>query len=114
MHFNTLKEFLQNGLTQNKYAKSKGWAVSSTADRMTREMKRLLATNVIDARSIIADVSMHVDNVKRNKENWLKAIDAYERTIATPVDIKTDNRKISELTVSEFVGVMMKVMGNER
>ncbi len=111
MHFNNLKQFLESGLSQKQFAISQGISVTGMADRLTREMKRLLATNVIDARSIIADVSMHVDNVKRNKENWLKAIDAYERTIATPVDIKTDNRKISELTVSEFVGVMMKVLG---
>jgi hypothetical protein len=114
MHFNTLKEFLQNGLTQNKYAKSKGWAVSSTADRMTREMKRLLNTNVIEAKRIVGEVSIHIDDVKRNRANWLKAIEAYNQTMCAPVDIKTDNRKISELTVSEFVGVMMKVMGNER
>ena len=38
-------------------------------------------------------------------------IEAYDQTMCAPVDIKTDNRKISELSVSEFVGVMMKVMG---
>jgi hypothetical protein len=112
MHFPNLKKFLESGLSQKQFAISQGVGVTTMADRLTREMKRLLATNVIDAKRIVGEVSIHIDDVKRNRANWLKAIDAYDQTMFAPVDIKTDNRKISELTVSEFVGVMMKVLGN--
>jgi hypothetical protein len=114
MHFNNLKQFLESGLSQKQYAISQGISITGMADRLTREMKRLLNTNVIEAKRIVGEVSIHIDDVKRNRVNWLKAIEAYDQTMCAPVDIKTDNRKISELTVSEFVGVMMKVMGGER
>jgi len=113
MHFNNLNQFLQSGLSQKQFAISQGVGVTTMADRLTREMKRLLSTNVIEAKRIVGEVSIHIDDVKRNRVNWLKAIEAYNQTMCAPVDIKTDNRKISELTVSEFVGVMMKVMGND-
>jgi hypothetical protein len=65
---------------------------------------------------------MKIENQKQDTEEnnakWqaekMITIEAYDQTMCAPVDIKTDNRKISELTVSEFVGVMMKVMGNDR
>lgn len=110
MHFNNLKQFLESGLSQKQYAISQGVGVTTMADRLTREMRRLLSTSVIEANRIVGEVSMHIDDVKRNRANWLKAIDAYNQTMCAPVEIKTDNRKISELTVSEFVGVMMKLI----
>jgi hypothetical protein len=110
MHFNNLKQFLQSGLSQKRYAISQGVGITTMADRLTREMKRLLNTNVIEAKRIVGEISIHIDDVKRNRANWLKAIEAYNQTMCAPVDIKNDNRKISELTVSEFVGVMMNLI----
>jgi len=111
MHFNTLKEFLESGLSQKQYAISQGVGITTMADRLTREMKRLLNTNVIEAKRIVGEVSIHIDDVKRNRANWLKAIEAYDQTMCAPVDIKTDNRKISDLTVSEFCGLVKWFIG---
>ena len=106
MDFNLLKEFLTSDTTQKDFAKSKNLSSKAIARKLTREMRRLLLTRVINGRSIVCDTSLFIYDVRRNKENWLKAIDAYEQTIATPVNIEKDNRKISDLTVSEFFGIL--------
>jgi hypothetical protein len=106
MDFKLLKEFLNSDTTQKDFAQSKNLSSTAIAHKLTREMRRLLNTKVIDGESIVCDTSMIIYDVRRNKENWLKAINAYEQTMATPVNLEKDNRKISDLTVSEFVGLM--------
>ena len=106
MDFNLLKEFLNSNTTQKDFAKLKNLSSAVIASKLTREMRRLLYTSVIDGKSIICDTSMIIYDVRRNKENWLKAINAYEQTMAAPIIFKNDNRKISDLTVSEFVGLL--------
>lgn len=106
MNFNLLKEFLNSNTTQKDFAKSKNLSSPAIAHKLTREMRRLLGTKVIDGESIVCDTSMIIYDVRRNKENWLKAINAYEQTMAAPVNFEKDNRKIIDLTVSEFVGIL--------
>ena len=103
MEFNLLKEFLNSNSTQKDFAKTKNLSATAISHKLTREMRRLLHTKVVDAQSIICDTSMIIYDVRRNKENWLKAISAYEEIMLKPVEI--DNRKINELTVSEFVAL---------
>jgi len=103
MEFNLLKEFLNSGITQKDFAKTKSLSSAAIAYKLTRQMRRLLSTKVIDGESIICDTSMIIYDVRRNKENWLKAINAYEERMLSPFEI--DNRKITELTVSEFVAL---------
>jgi len=103
MEFNLLKEFLNSNSTQKDFAKTKNLSDTAISHKLTREMRRLLHTKVVDAQSIICDTSMIIYDVRRNKENWLKAISAYEERMLKPVEI--DNRKINELTVSEFVAL---------
>lgn len=106
MDFKLLKEFLKSDTTQKDFAKSKNLSSAAIACKLNREMRILLKTKVIDGESIVCDTSMIIYDVRRNKENWLKAINAYEQTMATPVNLENDNRKISDLTVSEFVGIL--------
>lgn len=106
MDFNLLKEFLNSDTTQKDFAKSKNLSSAVIAHKLTREMRRLLSTRVIDGQSIVCDTSMIIYDVRRNKENWLKAITAYEQAMDAPVNFEKDNRKISDLTVSEFVGLL--------
>ena len=106
MDFNLLKEFLNSNTTQKDFAKSKSLSSAAISHKLTRGMRRLLSTKVIDGESIVCDTSMIIYDVRRNKENWLKAINAYELTMAAPVNFEKDNRKISDLTVSEFVGIL--------
>jgi len=106
MDFKLLKEFLNSNTTQKDFAKSKNLSSAAIAHKLTREMRRILSTKVIDGKSIVCDTSMIIYDVRRNKENWLKAINAYEQTMAAPVNFEKDNRKISDLTVSEFVGIL--------
>lgn len=111
MDFNLLKEFLNSDTTLQAFAYSKNLSSFSIAGKLRLEMRRLLSTKVIDGESIVCDTSMHIHYVRRNKENWLKAINAYEQTMAAPVNIEKDNRKISNLTVSEFVGLLRYLNG---
>jgi hypothetical protein len=103
MEFNLLKEFLNSNSTQKDFAKTKNLSATAIAHKLTREMRRLLHTKVIEGESIICDTSMIIYDVRRNKKNWLKAISAYEERMLKPVEI--DNRKITELTVSEFASL---------
>lgn len=106
MDFNLLKEFLNRDTTQKDFAKSKNLSSAVIAHKLTREMRRLLNTKVIDTKSIVCDTSLFIYDVRHNKENWLRAINAYEQTMDAPVNFEKDNRKISDLTVSEFVGLL--------
>jgi len=106
MDFNLLKEFLQSNTTQKEFAKSNNISVNTISYKLQNQISRLLYTKVIDAKNIICDTSIVIYDVRRNKENWLKAINAYEQTMAAPVNFQKDNRKISDLTVSEFVGIL--------
>lgn len=106
MNFNLLKEFLNSDITQKDFAKSKNLSSAAISHKLTKEMRMLLNTKVIDVKSIVCDTSMIIYDVRRNKENWLKAINAYEQTMAAPVNLEKDNRKISDLTVSEFFWIL--------
>ncbi len=106
MEFTLLKEFLNSNTTQKDFAKTKNRSAASIGNSLTKAMRRLLITRVIDGESIICDTSMIIYDVRRNKENWLKAIDAYETKMKTPVFAEMDNRKISDLTVSEFIDII--------
>jgi hypothetical protein len=106
MDFNLLKNFLNSDTTQKDFAKLNNLSTAAMANKLTREMRRLLGTRVIDGESIVCDTSMIIYDVRRNKENWLKAINAYEQKMAAPVIFENDNRKISDLTVSEFVSML--------
>lgn len=104
MNFNLLKEFLESGLTQQKFAAVKGFSVTCIRVNLIREMRLLRHTKVVDAEKIIGDTSMYNYDVRRNKENWLKGISAYEEAMLKPIDL--DTRKVSELTVSEFLSIL--------
>jgi len=106
MDFNLLKEFLNSDTTKKDFAKSKNLSSTAISHKLIREMRMLLNTKVIDGESIVCDTSIIIYDVRRNKENWLKAINAYEQTMAAPVNFDKDNRKISDLTVSEFIGLL--------
>ena len=106
MDFNLLKEFLNSDTTQKDFAKTKNRSAASIGNSLTKAMRRLLITRVIDGESIICDTSMIIYDVRRNKENWLKAIDAYETKMKAPVFVERDNRKISDLEVWEFVDLI--------
>jgi len=110
MDFNLLKEFLNSNTTQKDFAKSKNLSGTAISHKLIREMRRLLGTTVIDGKSIVCDTSMLIYDIRLNKENWLKAINAYEQAIAAPVISEKDNRKISDLTVSEFVGLLRSLI----
>lgn len=106
MNFNLLKEFLESGLTNKKFANYKGVSGTCIGNKLKKEMRKLLSTNMFDAKSIVGDSYISIYDARKYKENWLKAIYAYERGMLEPVSL--DTRKISELTVSEFLSILSK------
>lgn len=110
MDLSLFKEFLLADMTQRDFAALKGMPSTTVATRCTKAMKHLLTTKIIDGKSIVKDLSMITYDVRENRDNWLKAIEAYERAVAAPVNYEVDNRKIGELTVSEFSGLLRHLM----
>ena len=106
MDFTLLKEFLNSNMTQKDFSKLKNVSATWISHKLSREIRWLLNTKVIDGKSIICDTSTMLNDIRRNKENWLKAISAYEQTVASPIIFTKDNRKIGDLSVSEFANLL--------
>lgn len=110
MDLSLFKEFLLADMTQRDFAALKGMPSATLAGRCIKAMKHLIKTKIIDGKAIVKDLSMITYDVRENRYNWLKAIEAYERAVAAPVNYEVDNRKIGELTVSEFSGLLRHLM----
>jgi hypothetical protein len=48
---------------------------------------------------------------KEDRERWLNCVNEYIEIINLPEKIKRDNRKISDLTVEEFIALMSSLNG---
>ena len=108
MEFNLLKEFLESGLTQTQFGLNKNVSGGKMAAKLHKDIRRIFNSTFIDAEEIIGNHSSYIHDVKFNKENWLKAINAHEEIYLSLKD--PDNRKLSDLTVSEFMELMSAIL----
>jgi len=106
MNFDLLREFLESDVTQKDFAKRKGISAAAMSTKLSKQMRKLLSTPIIDGKHIVKHTSTVIHDVRHNKVLWIKAINEYDRVIGEPVNYEADNRKISDLTVSEFVRLM--------
>ena len=102
-----LEEMLQKGVSQRQAADQNGISVGTFAKKITHGMRMLLVFPGLDAKSIIGSGSMYLRDVVNHKEGWLRAISAYRNYVDPPApEIELDNRKVSELTVSELIAII--------
>lgn len=81
------KEFLSSGMNYNQYSKYQGFAKNHARDKVTSAVKQLLNklpnisdfVNVDDYQAPYSHrPKVFIDQVMWDKENWLKAIEAFQ------------------------------------
>jgi len=109
MKFDLLKEFLQEPSTLKSFAAKKNLTVNQVSNIFGKCTRRIMNTALIDALSIIRNTSTQIIDLRSHCEQWLKAIEEYEKVINAPIDLEEDCRRIKNLTVSELVQILQQV-----
>jgi hypothetical protein len=78
MELQLLHDFLKSGKTQKDFAKESGMPVNSLGTKLTKQLRKLEKTKVINLSDYVKDKQSILTVEIRNKsEMWLRAIEAY-------------------------------------
>ena len=101
------KPFLESEMSIKNFADE----VGLTSGRVSQILLRDL--NIIHYK-LFKDSDFELRNVplrKEDRQRWLTRVNEYIEIINLPDKIKRDNRKISDLTVEEFIALMSSLNG---
>lgn len=93
MELQLLHDFLKSGKTQKTFAKESGMPINSLATKLTKQLRKLEKTKVINLSDYVKNKQSILTVEVRNKsEMWLRAIEAYNNEMR---EIETQ-KKLSE------------------
>ena len=104
-----LKQFLQSNKNLNDFSKEYDMSANAIRARISKQSHFLIKSKIIDIKKYLPYPNQYLYNMKANREYWLMAIDDYEQSKNNVNNMKQcnqDERKLSEITVSEFINLM--------
>lgn len=105
MNLKLLKDYINSDLSLKSYCSFNNLKYDVTNRIVINTAHKLRSCTFIKSSSFLGN-SCGARDVRNNKNEYLKAIDEYEMAIKPFKNEETDNRKISDLTVSDFIALM--------
>lgn len=103
------KSYLSENKTLKDLSIEHGISIERVRRLIIQRRDRIIHTELINASDIIGEIQIDLRDIKLNSHRWLNAINAYEKALGIDVKPKfyiKDDRKLSELTVSEFLAIL--------
>ena len=101
------KPFLESDLSIKDFSDVVGLTSARVSQILIRDLNNVHY-------KLFKDSDFHLRKVplrKEDRERWLNRVNEYIEIINLPEKIKRDNRKISDLTVEEFIALMSSLNG---
>lgn len=99
--------YLQSDMTVKDFSDKVGLTSSRVSQIIIRDLNNVYYKLYKDSDFNL----MRVPRTSQDRQKWEKRINEYIEIINLPEKIKRDNRKISDLTVEEFIALMSSLNG---
>ena len=103
------KSYLADNKTLEDLSIEYGITKERVRQLILKTKEKIIYTKLINSHEIIGEVYVDLRDIKPNSYRWLNAINAYEKALSIDIQPKfytKDDRKLSELTVSEFLAIL--------
>jgi hypothetical protein len=101
------KPFLESDLSIKDFSDVVGLSATRVSQVLIRDLNNVHNKLFKDCRFDLRKVPLR----KEDRQRWLNRVSEYIEIINLPEKIKRDNRKISDLTVEEFIALMSSLKG---
>ena len=112
MEYQLLYSFLKSGKNQKDFAKEHGISGTAMGAKLHKQLRKIRNTTIINIDDYLLDPSTLIVNVKQSAHMWIKAIEAYNEVINSLPETSIDNRKLMDLTISEFKSLMISILNS--
>lgn len=101
------KPFLESDLSIKDFSNLVGLTSARVSQILIRDLNNVYYKLFKDSKSDLLKVPLR----KEDRQRWLSRVNKYIEIYNLPEKIKRDNRKISDLTVKEFIALMSSLNG---